>query len=373
MSADPTLTDQAAQRPPNGRRSRRPLAPRLRQAASLPPEPKGAAPSLIGVRAPGFERDAAGRAALDGGSVPMAVQEPRRDRRLEALLLGSAFLHAGGLALMAVLFAMQTRPKPPTEPPSVDMVFGSSGMTGATSKDYGGGGTKPPEPQKPPAPKPPPEPPQQQPVVNTSPPPLPQPDVPDFKVPDFVPVPPPQPPAEKPQPKTTRTETPMRIPLQAPRHASRNPFANPMNLTFSQPQGPTRARTGRPGGSGSPIDLSIGPLVKNGHLNTPYATVGVKGVSDDYAAEIDAWIRRHMYYPPDAAQRGEDGPSSVHVVLDRDGRVKDIRLVSSSGSLSLDDATQGMFRGSHLPPAPPDMKGERFDIDLTIHYILERH
>ena len=170
---------------------------------------------------------------------------------------------------------------------------------------------------------------------------------------------------------------PMRIPLQATpprpsRTARSNPFANPMDLSFSQAPGPSISQRGRPSGSASAIDMSIGPLVKTGHLNTPYATVGIKGVSDDYGSEIDSWIRRHLYYPPEAAEKGQDGPSHVHVVLDRSGHVKSARLVDSSGSFLLDDATTGMFRNAHLPPVPDDMKGDQFDIDLTVNYILVR-
>ena len=47
--------------------------------------------------------------------------------------------------------------------------------------------------------------------------------------------------------------------------------------------------------------------------------------------------------------------------------------MSTSGSYALDDATEGMFRGAHLPPVPPDMQGDHFDIDLTVNYILIRN
>jgi TonB family protein len=167
----------------------------------------------------------------------------------------------------------------------------------------------------------------------------------------------------------------MRIPLRTSRpspsrSASSSPFSHPMDLSFSEAPGPQRQRTGRAGGSHAPVDMSLGPLVKNGHLNTPYATVGIKGVSSDYGNEIDGWIRRHLYYPPDAAQRGEDGASHVHVVIDRSGHVKSARLVDSAGFFALDDSTTGMFRNATLPPVPDDMAGDHFDIDLTVNYIL---
>lgn len=153
--------------------------------------------------------------------------------------------------------------------------------------------------------------------------------------------------------------------------AHNSPFAHPMDLSFSGEPAPRPMRRGRRGGSRGPVNLSLGPLSQNGQINAPYQTRNhIKGVSSDYGAEVDRWIRAHMFYPEEAAQAGEDGPSSVHVVIDRTGRVKTVRLTNQSGSYSLDAATVGMFQSAQLPPVPPDMKGDHFDLDVTINYIL---
>ncbi|MCE2575991.1 energy transducer TonB [Komagataeibacter sp. FNDCR2] len=148
---------------------------------------------------------------------------------------------------------------------------------------------------------------------------------------------------------------------------------HPMNWSFSGSPLPRRSRQGRAGGTGGPIDLSLGPVVSNGRINAPYSSsTQIKGVSDDYGNELDRWIRSHMYYPEEAARAGEEGPSSVHVELDREGHVTKVRLTGQSGSYYLDAATVGMFRNAQLPPVPPDMQGDTFPIDLTINYILIR-
>lgn len=148
---------------------------------------------------------------------------------------------------------------------------------------------------------------------------------------------------------------------------------HPMNWSFSASPLPRRDRHGRAGGTGGPIDLSLGPVVSNGKINAPYSSsTQIKGVSDDYGNELDRWIRSHMYYPEEAARAGEEGPSSVHVELDREGHVTKVRLTGQSGSYYLDAATVGMFRNAQLPPVPPDMQGDTFPIDLTINYILIR-
>ncbi|NHN88014.1 TonB family protein [Acetobacter sp. LMG 1627] len=163
---------------------------------------------------------------------------------------------------------------------------------------------------------------------------------------------------------------------QAQRHQrAPSPFDSLTDLSLDQSSAPPRPnRHGRTGGSGGPIDLSIGPLVQNGRLNAPFATRStVRGVSDDYSEEVDRWIRRHMYYPEEAAQNGEEGPSSVHVIIDRTGRVRFVRLTNQSGSYMLDAATTGMFRNAELPPIPPGIPGDHFDLDVTVNYILIRH
>ncbi|AZV39393.1 energy transducer TonB [Komagataeibacter xylinus] len=163
---------------------------------------------------------------------------------------------------------------------------------------------------------------------------------------------------------------------QSQSQSSPNAYAalqHPMNWSLSASPLPRRSRQGRAGGTGGPIDLSLGPVVQNGKINAPYSTsTQIKGVSDDYGEELERWIRSHMYYPMEAAQAGEEGPSSVHVELDRDGHVKKVRLTGQSGSYYLDAATTGMFRNAQLPPVPPDMQGDTFPIDLTINYILIR-
>ena len=357
------------------RRPARPLLP----PEPLPPGTAGAAPSTAGsgpVRHPiGPARGV--RPALAGAPLSRVVLRPRT--RLERPLGGSTVLHVLLLVLLAMLYARQGRPPPPPDQTPVQMVFGQSGMTGEQPSPDNGGGA-PPTRQSPPPAQPAPQPapvpapaPQQEPSVNTEIPPVP----PPVPIPELLPLPPEPPPlpptVTQPQRQTPPERFQLRTAPPAPSRSARSsPFSHPMDLSFSQAPGPSRARTGRPGGSHAPVDLSLGPLVKNGHLNTPYATVGIQGVSDDYGAEIDSWIRRHLYYPPEAAERGEDGASRVHVVIDRSGHVKSARLVDSSGAYALDDATTGMFRGATLPPVPDDMSGDHFDIDLTVNYILIR-
>ena len=316
--------------------------------------------------------DAASLASLRRAARPLVEPREARDR-LAAPTAGSGVLHL--LVLLALLVVL---PKPQgghaPEPSSVQMLFpqtGSSGMTGAEAPTpQTGGGT----PARQPASSPPPTvtlPPD----VAPAPEPLPEPAPPEASptpapTPTAPPVPKPETPTPVARPRaSTRT---MRLRTSRPTEARRssNPFDAPMNLTFASPdeEGPPAARARH--GSHGAVDLSLGPIAHNGEMRIPYARTGIKGVSPDYDAELQDWIQRHLYYPEEAARKGQDGTAEVHVVLDRDGQVRDVELTTSSGADLLDDATSGMFRGATLPPVPPDMAGGHFDIDLTVHYIL---
>lgn len=318
-----------------------------------------------------------------GTSTPLIRRELYADPTLTPILVASLLAHA--LLLAALFYKAATHsgagsPQASQSQP-VEVVFSqpdaSSGMVGQPSPEAGGGNEAKKASQ---ASTTPPTPAEAQPSPSneeeTHSLPLPQSD-------DGLPKPEKTHPTPRPSHPATGhahpTKTPARPaphprPSTRPSHHTPSPFDHPMDLSFDEAPAPRRRRSGRPGGSGAPIDLSIGPMVQNGELNAHYASrTSVKGVSSDYASEIDSWIRRHLYYPPEAAQRGEEGGSSVHVILDRTGRVFKVFETNSSGSTELDASTVGMFQGAQLPPIPPDMKDRFINFDVTVNYILIRN
>jgi len=366
------------------RREPRLFAPRDRETAVHQPAP-GGRERLIGAFVPAFLGYRRLKPTTAGLMKPQVIE----DSGIATVLAASVALHAMLLALIALESARHAHGTPQgQQQPQVEMMFDAppakSGMAGPHT-DNPGGQTNPVQTQNPSA--------QQRAESEEkesaqSAESRPTPATPTPEAPTAPPIPQ-APSAELPAPTPEVSHvTPGTAPsgrnttahTHAQHHAahrshssSNNPFANPMNLSFGEAPAPTRQRRGRYGGSGAPIDMSLGPLVTNGQLNAPYTTHNsIRGVSEDYGSEIDRWIRSHMYYPEDAIHNGEDGPSSVHVVLDRSGHVKTVRLTGQSGSYSLDAATTGMFQNAKLPPVPPDMKGDHFDIDLTINYILIR-
>lgn len=319
------------------------------------------------------------------------MSPPRKgaDDRLSGPTAASALVHV--LLLAAMLATVPHREGgQATSQPQVQMMFersGSSGLAGPNTAlpNEGREAAATPKPTSPPpptgqeteeaqqatpdlvapdaaAPSPLPETPSQQAMLQSAPKPQPQ-----AAVPPAQPTPPK--PAVRPSEKRSSSR-PMRLRMRgtpAP-STSTSPFSHPMDLSFAptSEHGASRPRHG----SGRSVDLSLGPMVRNGQLNVPYASAGIRGVSDDYGELLQEWIQRHLYYPQAAADRGEDGVSGVHVSIDRSGHVLSIDATTRSGHEILDDATSGMFRNARLPPVPPDMIGPHFDIDLKIHYIL---
>ncbi|WP_050798318.1 energy transducer TonB [Commensalibacter intestini] len=306
--------------------------------------------------------------------------EPEQ-KSLVFYLAGSLIAH--GLICLGIYLGTMVFPAPPMDGNSsqgqpVDVVFapsptGSSGLTGDGVTAEDGQSSPPPQPAA---------------VPEVTPPPTPEQDVsaPEPQTEELpqdtdgipIPIPQQQKQATRDHQYTYRYTPPRRQQQhrqQPTPEQSNNPFANMQTLDFSENPNKSRRRAARnrlPQGSRSSIDMSTGPLVKNGKINVPYAAkINIKGVSDDYAEAISTWVYKHMYYPIEAAQRGEDGSPSVKVSLNRNGYVLSVTLTNSSGSDALDAAITGMFRNARLPNIPPDLP-DHFELNLTINYLLLR-
>jgi TonB family protein len=73
----------------------------------------------------------------------------------------------------------------------------------------------------------------------------------------------------------------------------------------------------------------------------------------DWAARVSAYLARNKRYPADALARGIGGTASIAFTVDADGRVASIRLVRSSGDVSLDRESQDLVRRAAPFPPPP--------------------
>ncbi len=175
-----------------------------------------------------------------------------------------------------------------------------------------------------------------------------------------------KPPAEAPRVEAHPLLEPVPKPVRPapPRQASAPPrpavrFPAPMKFSF----GPTF--------NGNSTSLAEGPHRKGTFSVTPRADFSSsEQLGTDWRNELAAWLEMHKYYPQDAAMRGEQGLSTVRVVMNADGTVASVGLRSGSGYRALDDATVGLFRDARLPPLPFGSPDPTVTFDLTIHYML---
>ena len=111
---------------------------------------------------------------------------------------------------------------------------------------------------------------------------------------------------------------------------------------------------------------------RGGRSNSELRVVSGTDPGEDWEAELRRWVERRLYYPPEAAEEGQDGPSVVTVTIDKYGRVTHMDLASSSGYPLLDMAWEGVWRGATAPPFPQGTPGDSVTLQYTLMYILHR-
>jgi protein TonB len=102
----------------------------------------------------------------------------------------------------------------------------------------------------------------------------------------------------------------------------------------------------------------------------PTAPAVAPPISSGWQGALAAWLRDHRTYPEVARENNEQGRVVVRFTVDRDGRVVDVVLVTSSGSRILDAAAQAMLRGADLPPFPGNMPQDHATVTVPIRYSL---
>jgi protein TonB len=89
----------------------------------------------------------------------------------------------------------------------------------------------------------------------------------------------------------------------------------------------------------------------------------------NWKSELVARLERYKQYPAQAQSRGEQGVAQLAFSVDRSGGVHHARIVRSSGSNLLDEATLALVeRAAPLPPPPPEISGAQIAIVVPIRY-----
>jgi periplasmic protein TonB len=94
-------------------------------------------------------------------------------------------------------------------------------------------------------------------------------------------------------------------------------------------------------------------------------------VLPNWKSALVARLERYKRYPSDARARREQGVAQLAFSVDRSGGVHNARILQSSGSRSLDDATLALIeRAQPLPPPPPEIHGAQIAIVVPIRYSM---
>lgn len=87
----------------------------------------------------------------------------------------------------------------------------------------------------------------------------------------------------------------------------------------------------------------------------------------NWKSQLVAQLERHKRYPSEA--QGAQGVAQLAFSIDRRGGVHNARIVRSSGSNTLDQATLSLVqRAAPLPPPPPEVAGSQIAIVVPIRY-----
>jgi len=92
---------------------------------------------------------------------------------------------------------------------------------------------------------------------------------------------------------------------------------------------------------------------------------------ESYVSLIIQEIERKKFYPPLARRFGIEGKVVVRIVVDREGKLKEVSVVKSSGNKILDRAASKLMKKCDFPPLPPEYQKEVFDVEVPIRYELK--
>ncbi len=90
-----------------------------------------------------------------------------------------------------------------------------------------------------------------------------------------------------------------------------------------------------------------------------------------YFAELKRRIEDKWVYPQEASRRGQSGQGEIRFILRKDGSVRTVEIVHSSGVRILDSYIENAIRlAQPFPPIPPSVGEDLIPISLNFTYTL---
>ncbi|WGF87551.1 energy transducer TonB family protein [Marinivivus vitaminiproducens] len=175
----------------------------------------------------------------------------------------------------------------------------------------------------------------------------------------------PEPPAEPAEPVVAEpVEPPPPAPALPTAKPEPPPRPEPVQQAEAQPEPPEPEGNRRAGGT--QLDPNTGDATQSSQ-----SAGGSPGVSDNYQAQIMAWLQRYKRYPERAQRRRIEGTALLRFTLAPNGEVLDYALERSSGSDELDEEVIRMIqRASPLPAMPADQVVSRLEMSVPVTFAL---
>jgi protein TonB len=129
--------------------------------------------------------------------------------------------------------------------------------------------------------------------------------------------------------------------------------------------GPSGRGGARPEGAGAGESGSD----RDGQIAVPLNTPDPRYAA--YFAELKRRIEEKWVYPQEAARRGQSGQGELRFVLRKDGSVRTVEIVHSSGVILLDRYIENAIRlASPFPPIPSSVGEDVIPISINFTYVL---
>jgi TonB family protein len=123
--------------------------------------------------------------------------------------------------------------------------------------------------------------------------------------------------------------------------------------------------------------LALPPLPDSGESGKESQSVIPLNTADprygEYFAEIKRRIEKKWTYPAEAFLQGQSGRGELRFVLRKDGSVKSVEILKSSGVQVLDKNIESAIRlAEPFPPIPESIAVDLIPISINFNYTLSR-
>ena len=165
----------------------------------------------------------------------------------------------------------------------------------------------------------------------------------------------------EPEPESAQEKPLIELPQQPKAELPVMPPPKPVAKPKQKPKQKRASLASAPSTAEKKAERAAGPTPGASSPN-PNAMLGWKSA-------LVAQLERHKRYPSDA--KGAAGVSQLAFSVDRHGGVHNARIVRSSGSSALDQATLALItRAQPLPSPPPEIQGAQIAVVVPIRYSI---